>query len=160
MRIALLVLIVLAAALAPIGVATGQARTSWYAPLSADEEVPRNNSRGTGFATFEMAPNNTLRYYLFVDNIQNVQMAHIHIAPAGQNGGVAIWLYPPAPPARLIAGAVSGAIGEGTIAVANFTGPLQGQQFSALINALNNGQAYVNVHTNQFPGGEIRGQIR
>jgi CHRD domain len=160
MRIALLVLIVLAAALAPTGVATGQARTSWYAPLSADEEVPRNASRGTGFATFEMGPNNTLSYYLFVDGLQNVQMAHIHIGAAGQNGPVAIWLYPPAPPAVLMAGPVSGAIGGGTIALANFMGPLQGQQFTALINALNNGQAYVNVHTTQFPGGEIRGQVR
>jgi hypothetical protein len=39
-------------------------------------------------------------------------------------------------------------------------GPLAGQPFSALINALNNGTAYVNVHTNQFPAGEIRGQVR
>ncbi len=161
MRTAWLLVALLALALAPMGTATGQARTSWYAPLSGDESVPRVNSQGTGFASFGLAQGgNTLEYALFVTNIQNVQMAHIHIAPAGQNGPVAVWLYPSAPPARLIAGAVSGFIGQGTITQANFMGPLAGQPFSALINALNNGTAYVNVHTNQAPAGEIRGQIR
>ncbi|MDR7418888.1 MAG: CHRD domain-containing protein [Armatimonadota bacterium] len=84
-----------------MAVATGQARTAWYAPLGAEETVPRVNSRGTGYATFELAPaGNALRYYLAVDNIQNVQMAHIHIGAAGAAGPVAVWLYPPAPPAR------------------------------------------------------------
>jgi hypothetical protein len=161
MKKAWLLAALLAVILAPMGVATGQARTAWYSPLSGGEAVPAVNSRGTGYASYELAPGgNALRYFLFVDNIQNVQMAHIHIGAAGANGPVAVWLYPPAPPARLIQGAVSGMIGEGTITTANFTGPLQGQPFSALINAMNNGQAYTNVHTNQFPGGEIRGQIR
>jgi hypothetical protein len=158
---ALVLAVLLAVVLAPMGVATGQARTAWYAPLAADETVPRVNSRATGMASFELVPpGNALQYYLIVDNIQNVQMAHIHIGAAGAAGPVAVWLYPPAPPARLIPGMVNGMIGEGRITTANFMGPLAGQPFSALINALNNGQAYVNVHTTQFPGGEIRGQIR
>ena len=28
---------------------------------------------------------------------------------------------------------------------------------AALLNALNDGTAYINIHTSQFPGGEIRG---
>jgi hypothetical protein len=156
-----LVLVLLAAVLGPMGAAVGQQRTHWYAPLSGDESVPRVTTRATGFAAFELVPaGNALRYWLFVDAILNVQMAHIHIAPAGANGPVAVWLYPPAPPARLIAGAASGIIADGTITAANLVGPLAGQPFSALITALNTGQAYVNVHTNQFPGGEVRGQIR
>jgi hypothetical protein len=161
MKTTLLVVVLLAVVLAPMGIATGQQRTTWYAPLSGDESVPRVTTRGTGFAAFELVPaGNALRYWLFVNTLQNVQMAHIHIGAAGVNGPVAIWLYPPAPPARLIAGAVAGFIGEGTITTANFAGPLAGQPFSALLTAMNTGQAYVNVHTNQFPGGEIRGQIR
>jgi hypothetical protein len=53
----------------------------------------------------------------------------------------------------------------------NLVGALAGQPLSALIDALRNGNAYVNVHTNDgvaptdtgpgdFPSGEIRGQIR
>jgi hypothetical protein len=42
---------------------------------------------------------------------------------------------------------------------ANLVGPLQGKQLSDLIALLQNGQAYVNVHTEQNPNGEIRGTI-
>jgi hypothetical protein len=161
MKRVLVLVVLLTVVLTPAWTAMGQARTSWYAPLSGGESVPQNPSRGNGFASFELvAGGNSLRYWLFVGDIQNVQMAHIHIGAAGANGPVSVWLYPPAPPARLISGAVAGMIGEGTITTANFMGPLAGQPFTALINALNNGQAYVNVHTTQFPAGEIRGQIR
>ncbi|MGH2603614.1 MAG: CHRD domain-containing protein [Dehalococcoidia bacterium] len=38
-------------------------------------------------------------------------------------------------------------------------GSLAGQPLSALIAQIQSGNAYVNVHTTQFPGGEIRGQL-
>jgi hypothetical protein len=161
MRSIVLALGVLLIAAALMGTATGQARTSWYAPLTNAEEVPRNNSTATGQASFELVQGgNALRYWVFISNLQNPSQGHIHIGALGQNGPVAVWLYPSAPPPRPIAGSVTDMIGDGTITAANFVGPLQGQPFSALINALNNGTAYVNVHTSQFPGGEIRGQIR
>ena len=62
-------------------------------------------------------------------------------------------------------------IAKGEITSANLMGSLAGQPLSALINQINAGNAYVNIHTNDgvapadtgpgdFPGGEIRGQIR
>lgn len=87
-------------------------------------------------------------------------MAHIHIAAAGQNGPVVVWLYPSAPPPRLISGITSSDVASGTITAANFDGPLARQPFSALVTALDPGNAYVNAHTSRLPGGEIRGQIR
>jgi hypothetical protein len=50
-------------------------------------------------------------------------------------------------------------LADGTITAANLVGALAGQPLSALVEALSSGGAYVNVHTQQNPGGEIRGQI-
>ncbi|MFL6371458.1 MAG: CHRD domain-containing protein [Nitrososphaeraceae archaeon] len=36
---------------------------------------------------------------------------------------------------------------------------MAGKQLSDLVYIINNGQAYVNVHTDQNQNGEIRGQI-
>ncbi len=159
----ILALVVLLFASTSMGVATAQqAQTSWVAYLSSTESVPRNNSQATGTASFQLATGGTgVQYWVMINGIQNMLMGHIHIGAAGQNGAVAVWLYPAAPPPALISGAYSGMIGTGTIAPANFAGgPLAGQPLSALINAMNSGNAYVQFHTSAFPGGEIRGQIR
>ncbi len=145
----------------PAAPASAQSRTIWFAQLSGGESVPMAASDTTGFAAFEVAADgNSLTYWLHVDNARDVQMAHIHIAPAGQNGPVAVWLYPSAPPARPIDGVFSGHLAEGTIARSQLIGPLAGQTLDALVSAISNGTAYVNVHTRAFPAGEIRGQIR
>ena len=54
----------------------------------------------------------------------------------------------------------AGSSGLGTITEANLVGALAGQPLSALIDEIRSGNTYVNVHTSQFPGGEIRGQIQ
>ena len=38
-------------------------------------------------------------------------------------------------------------------------GPLAGKRISDLIKLIEDGKAYVNVHTDQNPDGEIRGQL-
>ncbi len=38
-------------------------------------------------------------------------------------------------------------------------GPLKGKQISDLVKIMEDGNAYTNVHTEQNPKGEIRGQI-
>jgi hypothetical protein len=86
-------------------------------------------------------------------------MCHIHLAPAGANGPVAVWLYPSGPPAQLIPGPFNGVLANGIITSVNLVGPLAGMELSALIDHLTSGTAYVNLHTSQFPSGEIRGQF-
>ena len=73
---------------------------------------------------------------------------------------IVAWLYPSAPPQQLIPGRSSGTLGEGTITAADLVGPLAGQRLSDLVAAIDAGNAYVNVHTSQFPSGEVRGQVR
>jgi outer membrane receptor for monomeric catechols len=57
------------------------------------------------------------------------------------------------------ASATTSASTGGTITSADFKGPLSGKQIFDLIKPIEDGNAYVNVHTNQNPDGEIRGQL-
>lgn len=136
---------------------------SFRAPLSGAEEVadPPVETDARGLATFQLSRDGTeLSYRLNVANIENVTQAHIHRAPAGQNGGVVAWLYPDGPPAQLIEGRSDGTLATGVITDADLVGSLEGQTVADLVDEISAGNAYVNVHTSQYPGGEIRGQLR
>jgi hypothetical protein len=110
---------------------------------------------------FKLSDDGTeLSYKLIVANIENVAQAHIHVGPVGENGPIVAWLYPSAPPAQLIPGRFSGVLAEGTITDADLMGPLAGMTLEDLLDEMRSGNTYVNAHTSQLPGGEIRGQIR
>jgi len=119
------------------------------------------NSTATGDTLLEVGPDgNSISYRLTVEGIENVTQAHIHVAATpGGNGSPAVWLYPPAPPATLKPGQFTGVLGEGQITNASLIGPLAGQTLADLLTAIRENRAYVNVHTQQFPGGEIRGSL-
>jgi hypothetical protein len=140
--------------------------------LSGGEEVPAVHTRARGVATFQLsADGSALSYRLIASNIENVHMAHIHLGARGENGPVVVWLHPVPgpPPGPADSGRQNGVLATGTITAANLVGPLQGAPFSALVDALIAGGAYVNVHTSSTtiplgepgnnPAGEIRGQI-
>lgn len=160
MRRAGLVVVLVAVVLAASGVVKAQP-AGFYATLTGAEQVPAQATPAYGTASFVVeAGGNSLRYALTVVGVPNVMMAHIHIGAPGQNGPVVLWLYPSAPPPVPIAGVTTADLGMGVATRANLMGPLAGQPLSALINAMAAGNAYVNVHTQQAPGGLIRGQIR
>lgn len=139
---------------------SGQKVLIFRAHLTGDQEVPPNESAAQGEAIFQLSKDGTeLSYKLIVANLEDLHMAHIHLAPAGSNGGVVVWLYPSAPPAVMLPGTTNGVLAEGVITAANLRGALLNQPLSALIDAMSADNAYVNVHTMIFPGGEIRGQI-
>jgi hypothetical protein len=138
-------------------------RSTFVAHLTGAAEVadPPVETRATGQAVFRLSKDGTeLDYRLIVGNIQDVTQAHIHLAPAGENGPVAAWLYPEGPPAQLIPGRSSGVLAVGTIQATDLVGPLAGASLDALVAQLRAGNAYVNVHTTAYPAGEVRGQIR
>ncbi len=122
------------------GVASAQTFT---ATLDGLQEVPPNASPATGSATLVLDVAMMLNVSCtFSGLLAPVVASHIHApAPPGVNAGVRFSLIPPAPPVSPI----------------NLTvGPLTAAQAADLINGL----SYINIHTSQFPGGEIRGQIR
>jgi hypothetical protein len=133
--------------------------SNFVAPLDGGQEVPPVETRATGNAVFHLRGDG-LHYRLIVANIQNVTQAHIHRAPAGENGPVVAWLYPDAPPAQLIPGRSSGILATGVITPDDLVGPLADATLDDLSEAMRAGNTYVNVHTSQYPPGEIRGQIR
>ena len=154
--------------LAVAGLAVAGPSQNYAVHLNGGTEVPANDSRGAGQTILRLSPDGTsLDYKLIVANLDNPIAAHIHLGPEGVNGPVVAFLFGPAAPGE---GTANGVIGEGTITSANLVGPLAGQPLSTLVEALNTGNAYVNVHTNDgvpppstgpgdLPGGEIRGNL-
>jgi hypothetical protein len=127
---------------------------------TGDEEVPANASQAQGQAMFKLSEDGTaLHYKVIVANIENVTQSHIHRAAKGVNGGIVVWLYPSAPPLQLIPGRSQGVLAEGVITSANVIGSLGAEGLAGLLREMRAGNTYVNVHTSQFPPGEIRGQL-
>ena len=132
------------------------ANRNFVTHMSGDEEVPAVDTLAQGQAIFHLSKDGeTLEYKLIAANIENVLASHIHLAPSGVNGPIVAFLYVGPIPGRF-----DGVLARGTITAANLVGPLAGQPLSALIAAMEAGNTYVNVHTTQYPGGEIRGQIK
>ena len=133
---------------------------TFHATLSGKEQSPPIDTPAHGTATFVLSKSGeSLSFRLYVADIDDVLMAHIHIAPAGQGGPVAAWLYPAHPPAVQKNGKFTGVLARGSITAAELQGPLKGKTIADLVDDIKAGDAYVNVHTKAHPGGEIRGQI-
>jgi hypothetical protein len=134
--------------------------TKFEAKLSGKNQSPVVDTPAHGIATFVLSKSGkSLSYRLSVTDIENVSMAHIHMGPAGQEGPVVAWLYPSKPPAMVKKGKFTGLLAHGTLTAANLVGSLQGKTISDLVDQIKDGKAYVNVHTEKHPAGEIRGQI-
>jgi hypothetical protein len=95
-----------------------------------------------------------LQWTLEVENITDVTAAHIHLGATGENGDVLIPLYT----GPVKEGEFSGTLAEGTLSLADIP-VVQGMTPDQVFGAIQSGGTYVNVHTEQNPNGEIRGQI-
>jgi hypothetical protein len=121
-------------------------------------QVPPVASVGRGLATYLITEDSATLYYSLqvLDVSSTITAAHIHLGHAGQNGDVVANLCGAgSAPACL----PQGAIASGTITASSLVGPLAGHPLGDLIVAMSSGGAYTNVHTSNFPGGEIRGQV-
>jgi len=103
---------------------------------------------------------------------QFVNQAHLHVGQRHTTGSIYVWLCQsadsPAPAAVALAtptcpnpsGTVTGSITPAMVLALPSQGFPGGEAgFDALLAAIGTGAVYGNVHTDRFPGGEIRGQV-
>ena len=163
-RTTLVLAIVLAAAFTSAGFALAQTK-NFRTHLSGGEEVPARDTQGQGQARFKVTDEG-LEFRLVVANIDNVFAAHIHCGAVGVNGPVGVTLFVGAP----ASGPTNGTLAEGTITAPDPGNGCGWSDLDAVLAAIESGNTYVNVHTNDgvappntgpgdFPGGEIRGQL-
>src|SRR4030095_4534485 len=167
-------------------VSTGMSPTNFIVNVTQSPENPPTNPTTTGggrrpasygTATFNMdAAQTQMTFTATINNIDvtgsqtadtndNLTAAHIHAGPSvvpGVNGGV-VWGFFGAPQNdttpndRVVTPFVSGVGGT-------FSGKWDppegnGTTFAAQLANLKGGHAYINFHTTQFGGGEIRGNF-
>ena len=124
--------------------------TTFTARMNGAQETPANNTKGSGSVTFTL-DGTKLKYSIEVKDLSGAATAaHVHVGAVGVAG-------PPVYTFAIKAGTTSGTVAEGTIELT--TDASAGVPGDSLRKLLSNGNAYVNVHTKNFPGGEIRGQV-
>lgn len=149
------------------------ATQEYDAQLSGFSEIGALNNNtgailtnGSGKLTL-VVQKNMAQYFLSYSGLtSNVLQAHIHFGQRHVAGGIFVFLCtnlgngPAGTPA--CSGTTSGTV-SGTITAANIlavTGQnIQAGNFDVLLKALTSDTAYANVHTMNFPAGEIRGQV-
>ena len=147
------------------------AETAYTAKLNGQANVPtplETTAEGE-LSLVVSADKRSIRYRVTVKNIENVAAADLHLGPATANGPLVVKLFPVggAAPKK---GPFSGELAQGTFDAADLTGPMAGASLAELIEQIEAGNAYCNVHTNDGkdppnsgPGdyrlGEIRGQV-
>ena len=131
------------------------ARGNFTAHLNDDENVPAFASPTDAQGQFNAhrSGNDSLRYTLNVTNLPNVVASHIHCGPAGDAGPVGVTLF--------VGGPVStnGMLAHGEILAPDFVNGCGWDTLDDVIDALESGDTYINIHTLQSFPGEIRGQV-
>jgi hypothetical protein len=122
------------------------------AELTGAQERPTPvQTEGEGEAKFE-SDGTSVAFELKWKNLSSPAFAaHLHCGGPEEAGPVGVTLF-------------AGAMGAEGEVQASFTAPDPGnacgwEDLADVLGAMATGGTYVNVHTTQFPGGEIRGQV-
>lgn len=119
------------------------------AVLSGKFKTPAVKTKAYGHAEFTFSKDGKKLFYkLYVYGIDSVSMAHIHHGPMGKEGPIAAWLYK-----GKIIGKFNGMLSSGTLTDKDLN-------LNNLRNWIKTGDAYVLVHTQMNPNGEIGGLIK
>ena len=120
----------------------GGDKQKFTAQLSGNQQVPPIQTSASGMAWFKPMQDNVW-FKINVTDIQGITMAHIHSGKQGENGPPIVPLYKSDTPSQQM----SGILAKGNITADTFQGPMAGKQLSDLISAMQNGETFVNIHT-------------
>lgn len=140
--------------LSSVAIVISYAEEIYTTPLVGFEEVPPVTTNSSGFAVLKY-DNNTLKYQINVTNLDKIKASHIHLGGFGENGDVIATLFNSSTPTDVI----NGTLIEGTITASDLEGPFAGKSMQDVVSQIKQLKAYLNVHTVNYPNGEIRGQI-
>lgn len=136
--------------------------------LSGFQEVPTPKlTTGTGSFSATIV-GGKLSYKLTYSGLSsNAFMAHIHFGQRAVAAGIFIWLCgsaaapgPAGTPACPAGGGTVTGVATAASVQAIAAQNVSAGDFAGAIAIIRSGDAYVNVHTTNFPSGEIRGQVR
>jgi len=105
--------------------------------LSPAEEVPPASSSASGSGSIRVAEDGSVSGSVSTTGVQGT-MAHIHQGAKGANGPVIVPL---------------------TKSGDTYSVPAGAKLNAAQMSALKSGGLYVNVHSDKYKGGEVRGQL-
>lgn len=125
--------------------------------LTGKQETPPVTTKAKGEVILKLEKKGTeLTYTLKVKDIENVTAAHIHAGKKGEEGPPVANLF--TGPTKT--GKFSGVLAKGSITDTDLSGPLAGKTIKDLVEMIKAGGIYVNVHTEKYGNGEIRGQVK
>ena len=135
----------------------------FHAELNGFQETPSVSTTGFGEFDAKLVGDDTLHFVFKYKKLEggNSLFAHVHFGTRFFAGGVSYFLCggstKPTPCPN-----VEGTV-EGDIVAADVIGPngqgIEPGSFAEILRGMRAGDAYVNIHTTRWPGGEIRGQI-
>ena len=151
------------------------ASTAWAAGVAGTiaargrgfDEVPALSTPGVSHLNATVDEDGTeIDYQFDYTNVRgHITQAHIHFGQKGVNGGITIFLCsnlgngpagtqacPDSP------GEISGTLHSSDVLGVTSQGITAGN-LGSVLRAIRAGIAYVNLHTDLFPGGEVRGQL-
>jgi hypothetical protein len=128
------------------------AQGNFVAHLDGASQVPPVDTLAQGQFVAKLR-GGELSYKLIVANITNIFASHIHCGAVDVNGPIGVTLFSGSPVA------VNGILAQGPILAPDPGNACGWVDLEDVIDALESGDTYVNVHTTQTPPGEIRGQV-
>lgn len=132
------------------------------AELTAATGGPKQvETKASGLATFTLSPDGRLTYELAGKNLENVYMAHLHLAEKEGYGHIIAWLYPPHHQEKALTatGLINSVFCQDSITATDLLDLFAGKTIKDLVDAMEAGRVSVIIHTTRYRSGELLGVV-